>query len=156
LSRELNVDLFAFEKADFDNNFYLEKNLRNIFKNLNKVNNNISIYDLKYYYMFFYNLYIEKKVILPLFYLNDINTNENENNNIIYFDSLFNKYNIEVFNGNNINLIYNTYLLNIKNNDILIDNLTEKKIKNQIIYYNLVKKYLKCNKITFLIMTELL
>jgi hypothetical protein len=52
--------------------------------------------------------------------------------------------------------MYNTYIFNIKNNNILIDDLIEKKIKNQIIYYNLVKKYLKCNKITFLIITELL
>ncbi len=32
----------------------------------------------------------------------------------------------------------------------------EKKIKNQIIFSSFIKKYLKCNKITFLIITELL
>ena len=108
--------------------------------------------------IFLYNLYIEKKIILPICYLNDIDIENNENNEIklISFDSLFNRYNIEIFNGNNINLVYNTYIFNIKNNKILIDNLIEKKIKNQVIFYNLMKKYLKCNKITFLIMTELL
>jgi hypothetical protein len=105
--------------------------------------------------MFFYNLYIDKKVILPLFYLNDIDSDNNINNDIIRFDSLFNKYNIEIFNGNNINLIYSTYLLHIRNNNILIDYSTEKKIKNQIIFSNLIKRYLKCNKITFLIITKL-
>jgi len=158
LSKELNVALFPFDNNSFDNNPFLEKNLKEIFKKLNKENEKFSIYDLKYFYIFFYNLYIEKKVILPLFYLNDKNIeyNNNKENKNICFDSLFNKYNIEIFNDNNINYIYNTYIFNIKNNNILIDSLIEKKIKNQIIYYTLKKKYLKCNKITFLIMTELL
>jgi hypothetical protein len=159
LSKELNIDLFSFDNNSFDSNPFLEKNLRNIFKKINKENEKISIYDLKYFYMFFYNLYIEKKVILPIFYLNDINIETNENlkkKNDIYFDSLFSKYNIEIFNDNNINLICNTFILNLRNNGILIDNFIEKKIKNQIIFYTLKKKYLKCNKITFLIMTELL
>jgi hypothetical protein len=106
--------------------------------------------------MFFYNIYIEKKIILPIFYLNDISVENDNEKNIIKFDSLFTKYNVEIFNDNHINLIYNTYIFDIKNNNILIDDLIEKKIKNQIIFYNLKKKYLKCNKITFLIMTELL
>jgi hypothetical protein len=165
LSRELNFDLFAFEKKDFEDNPFLEKELRNIFKKINKENNKKSIYDLKYYYFFFYNLYIEKKVILPLLYLNDRdndeNLNENEdvdenlNTDIICFNSLYNRYNIEIFNGNDINLDYNTYINDLKNNNIIIDSLIERKIKNKVIYYNLVKKYLKCNKITFLIITEL-
>jgi hypothetical protein len=99
---------------------------------------------------------------LPICYLNDIDKDNEETNqvkkikNLVYFDSLYNKYNIEIFNGNNINLIYNTYIFDIKSNKIHIDDLVEKKIKNQIIFYNLMKKYLKCNKITFLIITELL
>jgi hypothetical protein len=158
LSRELGFDLFLFDKEDFDNNPFLENNLRNIFKKLNNENENLSIYDLKYYYIFLYNLYIEKKIILPICYLNDIDieNNENNENKLISFDSLFNRYNIEIFNDNNINLAYNTYIFNIKNNKILIDDSIEKKIKNKIIFNNLVNKYLKCNKITYLIMTELL
>ena len=162
LSKELGYDVFAFIKEDFDNNPFLERDLRNLLKIINKENKKISIYDLKYYYLFFYNIYIEKKVILPLFFLNDLNkdleevNNSNNNSNLIYFNSLYNKYNIELFNGNNLSLIYNTYIYYIKNNKILIDDLIEKKIKNQIIFYNLIKKYLKCNKITFLIITELL
>jgi hypothetical protein len=159
LSKELNFNLFSLNKEDFDNNPFLEKELKILLKKINKDNDNISIYDLKYYYLFFYNLYIEKKVILPIFFLNDRDKDNEElkqGKNLIFFDSLFNKYNIEIFNGNRINLIYNTYILNIKNNQILIDNSTEKKIKNQVIFYNLMKKYLKCNKITFLIITELL
>jgi len=157
LSRELGYEVFAFSKEDFDNNPFLERNLRNFLKIINKENKKISIYDLKHYYLFLYNIYIEKKIILPLFFLNDLNKNVEEiNNNSIYFNSLYNKYNIEIFNGNNINLTYNTYISYIKNNKILIDVLIEKKIKNQIIFYNLIKKYLKCNKITFLIITELL
>jgi len=160
LSKELGFDLFALSKEDFEKNPFLEKELQSILKKINKDNDNISIYDLKYYYLFFYNLYMEKKIILPIFFLNDIDKEEiilNKNTKeIISFDSLFNKYNIEIFNDNNINLIYNTYIYNIKNNKILIDALIEKKIKNQVIFNILIKKYLKCNKITFLIITELL
>jgi hypothetical protein len=32
----------------------------------------------------------------------------------------------------------------------------ENKIKNKVIFNNLIKNYLKCNKITFLIITKLL
>jgi hypothetical protein len=160
LSKELNFDLFSLNKEDFEKNPFLEKELKNILKKINKDNDNISIYDLKYYYLFFYNLYIEKKIILPIFFLNDKNNEdlnkEKKNKDLVYFDSLFNQYNIEIFNDNKINLIYNTYIFNIKNSQISIDNLVEKKIKNQIIFNNLIKKYLKCNKITFLIITELL
>jgi len=162
LSKELGYDLFTFTKEDFDNNVFLERNLRNIFKVINKENKKKSIYDLKYYYLFFYNIYVEKKIILPLFFLNDLNkeleeiNNKENKENLIFLNSLYNKYNTELFNGNNIYLMYNTYIYYIKNNKILIDDLIEKKIKNQIIFYNLIKKYLKCNKITFLIITELL
>jgi hypothetical protein len=99
-------------------------------------------------------MYIEKKVIIPILYLNDIN-GDNYNNHL-YFDSLFNKYNLEIFNNNNIDIMYNNYITDIKDNSILIDNLIEKKIKSQMIFNILIKKYLKCNKITFLIITELL
>jgi len=167
--------MFIFAKEDFEINPFLERDLRNIFKiiNKNKEKNKKSIYDLKYYYFFFYNLYLEKKMILPIFYLNDKDENENENENIdeiikeedkteedkdpvISFNSLYNRYNIEIFNDNNINLIYNTLIYDLKDNAINIDISTENQIKNQIIFYHLIKKYLKCNKITFLIMTELL
>jgi hypothetical protein len=70
--------------------------------------------------MFFYNIYIEKKIILPIFYLNDISVENDNEKNIIKFDSLFTKYNVEIFNDNHINLIYNTYIFDIKNNNILI------------------------------------
>jgi len=162
LSKELGFDLFTLSKEDFEKNPFLEKELKKIFKQINNDNDNKSIYDLKYYYLFFYNLYKEKKIILPVCYLNDIDKDNEETNqvkkikNLVYFDSLYNKYNIEIFNGNNINLIYNTYIFNIKSNKIYIDDLVEKKIKNQIIFYNLMKKYLKFNKITFLIITDLL
>jgi hypothetical protein len=162
LSKELGFDLFTLSKEDFEKNPFLEKELKKIFKQINNDNDNKSIYDLKYYYLFFYNLYKEKKIILPICYLNDIDKDNEEINqvkkikNLVYFDSLYNKYNIEIFNGNNINLIYNTYIFNIKNNKISIDDLVEKKVKNQIIFHNIMKKYLKCNKITFLIITELL
>jgi hypothetical protein len=162
LSKELGYEVFAFTKEDFDNNPFLERDLKNIFRILNKDNKKLSIYDLKYYYLFFYNIYIEKKIILPLFFLNDLNKdlekiNNSENkDNLIYFNSLYNKYNIEMFNDNNISIMYNTYIYYIKNNKILEDVLIENKIKTQIIFYNLIKKYLKCNKITFLIITELL
>jgi hypothetical protein len=173
LSRELGYNLFPFDKEDFDNNPFLEKELRNIFKIINKEKNKQSIYDLKFYYLFFYNLYLEKKVILPLFYLNDINIEEEEeeeeedehndenqqDNNkkiALVFNSLYNKYIIEVFNDNKINLEYNNYIYNFKNSEILIDDSIERKIKNQVIFNNLIKQYLKCNKITFLIITKLL
>jgi hypothetical protein len=164
LSKNLGFEIFPFTKEDFDNNPFLERDLKNIFRIINKDNKNISIYDLKYYYLFFFNIYIEKKMILPLFYLNDLNKNleknyeENSDNikDLLYFNSLYNKYNIELFNDNNINLTYNTFIYYIKNNKILVEDLIEKKIKNQIIFSNLIKKYLKCNKITFLIITELL
>lgn len=166
LAKELGINLFAFDKEAFEKNPFLERDLRNIFKILNRENKKISMYDLKYYYLFLYNLYVEKKVILPLFFLNDknesdivvIDKNASQIENVkelIYFNSLYNRYNIEIFN-NNIHLIYNTYIYNLKNNKISVDNVLEKKIKTQIIYYNLIKKYLKCNKITFLILTELL
>ena len=124
------------------------------------------MYDLKYYYLFLYNLYVENKVILPLFFLNDKNEadivvlDKNASQvkhvkELIYFNSLFNRYNIEIFN-NNVHLTYNTFIYNLKNNKILIDNILEKKIKRQVIHHNLIKKYLKCNKITYLILTELL
>jgi len=71
LSRELDYDMFIFNKEDFEKNPFLERDLRNIFKIINKEKNKKSIYDLKYYYLFFYNLYLEKKLILPVFYLND-------------------------------------------------------------------------------------
>jgi hypothetical protein len=136
-------------------------------KIINKNDNKKSIYDLKFYYLFFYNLYIEKKIILPIFYLNDLTINVQEDDEIndsdvdnikeyVSFDSLYNKYNIEIFNGNNINLIYNTFIYDIYNNGILLENSIEKKIKNQVIFNNLIKNYLKCNKITFLIITKLL
>jgi len=67
LSEELGFDLFVFKKEDFEKNPYLERDLRNIFKILNKENKNISIYDLKFYYLFLYNLYIEKKIILRVY-----------------------------------------------------------------------------------------
>lgn len=169
LSKELGIDLFIFKKEDFDKNPFLERELRNIFKIINKESKRISMYDLKFYYLFLYNIYVERKVNIPIFYLNDRNeteediarkeemhTNQIENvKDLIYFDSLFNRYNIEVFN-NNIHSMYSTYIYNIKNEKILIDVSLEKKIKNQIIFYSLIKKYLKCNKITFLILTELL
>jgi hypothetical protein len=165
--------MFIFAKEDFEINPFLERDLRNIFKiiNKNKEKNKESIYDLKYYYFFFYNLYLEKKLILPLFYLNDKDENKDENtdeiikeeekieddkNIVISFNSLYNRYNTEIFNDNNINLIYNTLIYDLKDNEINIDISTENQIKNQIIFYHLIKKYLKCNKITFLIMTELL
>jgi len=160
LSKELGYDLFVFNKEDFEKNPFLERDLRNIFKKLNKKDKKTSIYDSKYYYLFLYNIYVEKKMILPLFFLNDFNIDEEcaieGVKNLVYFNSLFNAYNVEAFNGNNINLTYNTLIYYIRNNKILIDDLIEKKIKNQIIFYNIVKKYLKCNKITFLIITKLL
>jgi hypothetical protein len=158
----LGFDLFVFKKEDFEKNPYLERDLRNIFKILNKENKNVSIYDLKYYYLFLYNIYIEKKIILPIFYLNEKEIEENDSNkvddikNLISFNSLFNRYNIEIYRNNNINLIYNTYLYSIKNDNIILDSLVEKKIKNQVIFNYLIKNYLKCNKITFLVLTELL
>jgi hypothetical protein len=164
LSKELNFDLFAFNKEDFENNPFLEKNLRNLLKIINRNNNKKSIYDLKFYYLFFYNLYIERKIILPIIYLNDLIINVQEEDDIndsnikesISFDSLYNKYNIEIFNGNNINLIYNTFIYDIYTSGILLENSIEKKIKNQVIFNTLIKNYLKCNKITFLIITKLL
>ena len=154
LSKELGYDIFPFSEEDFETNPFLEQNLRNILKKLNKENKNHSLYDLKSYYLFFYNIYVEKKMILPLFFLND--SKDSNLQNLISFNSLFSLYNIEIFNGNNINLAYNTYISHIRNNGILFDDFIEKKIKKQIIFYNLIKKYLKCNKITFLIITELL
>jgi len=159
--------MFIFNKEDFEINPFLERDLRNIFKIINKEKNKKSIYDLKYYYLFFYNLYLEKKIILPIFYLNDKDVDmeeiikeednkEEEKNPILFFNSLYNRYNVEIFNDNNINLAYNTLIYNLKDNEIDIDTLTENQIKNQVIFYHLIKKYLKCNKITFLIMTELL
>jgi hypothetical protein len=166
--------MFVFNKEDFEINPFLERDLRNIFKIINKEKNKKSIYDLKYYYLFFYNLYLEKKLILPIFYLNDKDIDididetvkeedkkeedkkEENKEPILYFNSLYNRYNIEIFNGNNINLTYNTLIYNLKDNEVIIDSEIENQIKNQIIFYNLIKKYLKCNKITFLIMTELL
>jgi hypothetical protein len=126
LSKELGFDLFPLNKENFEKNPFLERELKNIFKKINKENNKISIYDLKYYYIFFYNLYIEKNIIIPIFFLNDIDMdkkNEEYNNvknlnSLIYFDSLFNRYNVEIFNNNNINVIYNTYISNIKNDEI--------------------------------------
>jgi hypothetical protein len=170
LSRELNFELFTFDKKDFENNPFLERELRDIFKRINKRDNKKSIYDLKFYYLFFYNIYIEKKIFLPIFYLNEVDIEEeeeeeeeideeNENiaiNNNITFNSLYNKYYTEIFNGNNINLEYNTCIYEIESNNRLIERSLENKIKNRVIYYNLLKKYLKCNKITFLIVTELL
>jgi len=157
--------MFIFNKEDFEINPFLERDLRNIFKIINKGKNKKSIYDLKYYYLFFYNLYLEKKLILPIFYLNDKDIDMDEikeeeegvdKEPLLYFNSLYNRYNIEIFNGNNINLTYNTLIYNLKDNEVIIDSVIENQIKTQIIFYNLIKKYLKCNKITFLIMTELL
>jgi len=139
LSKELGYDLFVFNKEDFEKNPFLERDLRNIFKKLNKKDKKTSIYDSKYYYLFLYNIYVEKKMILPLFFLNDFNIDEEcaieGVKNLVYFNSLFNAYNVEAFNGNNINLTYNTLIYYIRNNKILIDDLIEKKIKNQIIFY---------------------
>jgi len=117
---------------------------------------------------------VEEKIIVPLFYLNekdkesvldqdqdndeeDTDTINHINNvrNLITFNSLYERFNIEAF-SNNVNLIYNTYIYNLRNNELEIDESTEKKIKSQIIFNNFLKKYLKCNIITFLIMTELL
>jgi hypothetical protein len=161
--------MFVFNKEDFETNPFLERDLRNIFKIINKGKNKKSIYDLKYYYLFFYNLYLEKKIIIPLLYLNDKDIEESEievfkkekekekeKEPLLFFNSLYNRYNIEIFNDNNINLTYNTFIYNLKDNEVIIDSLTENQIKNQIIFNILIKKYLKCNKITFLIMTELL
>jgi hypothetical protein len=75
---------------------------------------------------------------------------------LINFNSLYNRYNIEIYNDNNINLIYNNYINNIKYRKVELDSSIENKIKNQLIFYFIIKKYLKCNKITFLILTELL
>src|ERR1700759_4028723 len=162
--------MFIFNKEDFEINPFLERDLRNIFKIINKEKNKKTIYDFKYYYLFFHNLYLEKKLILPVFYLNDKDIEMNEDfikeeekeeeedkkkvdkDPVLYFNSLYNRYNIEIFNDNNINLTYNTLIYNLKDNEVIIDTLIENKIKNQIIFYNLLKKYLKCNKITFLIM----
>src|SRR6202012_5413351 len=123
LSRELDYDMFIFNKEDFEKNPFLERDLRNIFKIINKEKNKKSIYDLKYYYLFFYNLYLEKKLILPVFYLNDKDIEMDENlikeeeeeeegedkkkevkDPVLYFNSLYNRYNVEIFNDNNINL----------------------------------------------------
>jgi hypothetical protein len=174
LSKELGYEIFSLSKESFDNNPYLERDLRNLLKIINKDNNNISLYDLKYYYMFFYNFYIDEKIMLPTTYLNDSNTldidtlyfekninNEDEKKdiittNIVSFNSLYNDYCNYIFK-NEINLIYNDYIYLIKKNKILFDaNIVENKIKHQIIFYFLVKKFLKCNKITFLILTKLL
>jgi hypothetical protein len=168
LAKELGFELFSFSKEDFEKNVFLERDLRNLFKKLNKESKKTSIYDLKYYYLFFYNIYVEEKIIIPLFYLNERSKYVEEEDdtetdsinhisnvrNLITFDSLYEKFNIEVFR-NNIDLMY-TYIYNLKNNNEDIDESIEKKIKTQVIYYNFIKKYLKCNKVTFLIITKLL
>jgi len=166
LAKELGFELFSFSKEDFEKNVFLERDLRNLLKQINKESKKTSIYDLKYYYLFFYNIYVEEKIIVPLFYLNERNGNEdadedtdtinhiNNVRNLITFNSLYEKFNIEIFQ-NNIDLMY-TYIYNLKNNNDEIDASIEKKIRAQIISYNIIKKFLKCNKATYLIITKLL
>jgi len=62
LSRELGFDLFIFNKKDFEINPFLERDLRNILKIINKDKEKIKKYIwFKILLLFFYNLYLEKK-----------------------------------------------------------------------------------------------